>query len=106
MYYDLSGKIGELTLKGSNLQEFENLLKHNDIQQWMAVRIGFLVYYLMENKDSYFSDLVNQVALKNKNSASELRTLIINYLNENASSSKYTEERSKKIVGELMSIRL
>ena len=22
-------KIGELTLKGSNLQEFENLLKHN-----------------------------------------------------------------------------
>ena len=22
-------KIGELTLKGSNIQEFENLLKHN-----------------------------------------------------------------------------
>jgi|GEM_PF-3057882 len=84
----------------------ENLLKYNEIRQQMIVRIGFLVYYLMENEDFYFSDLVKQVALKNKNSASELRKLIINYLNENASSSKYTEERSKKIVGELMPIRL
>ena len=60
----------------------------------------------MENKDSYFSDLLKQVAIKNKNAALSLRELIINFLNENTSSSNYTKERSKKIVGELMSIRL
>lgn len=84
----------------------ENLLQYNNIQHQMIIRIGYLIHYIMENKDSYFSDLLKQVAIKNKNAALSLRELIINFLNENTSSSNYTKERSKKIVGELMSIRL
>ena len=84
----------------------ENLLQCNNIRQQMIVRIGYLIHYFMENKNSYFSDLLKRVAIKNKNAALSLRQLIISYLNENTSSSNYTKERSKNVVEELISIEL
>ena len=84
----------------------DNLSKPNEIQRIMIVRIGFLVYYLMENEDSYFTELVKQVALKNRNSAYVLKELIINNLNEFTNSNNYTIERGQKIVSELKQINL
>ena len=52
-------KIGELTLKGSNLQEFENLLKHNTAKYLegtgakVSLRAGRLYIECEENGDLF-----------------------------------------------------
>lgn len=102
---DWSRSIPILSLYFADVLSFSTLslffLKKKVAKLCMVQRINHLSYYYFQNNDSYFLELVKQVALKNKKAAKALKKLLTEYLSKKTSKDYYTAEKCDKIIGQL-----